>query len=138
MFAKRYRLQAHWLFTKTLKQGMRYYVCPLFTILALKHWHPNARATAHAQAHYRPRIGFVISKKVDKRAVKRNRLKRISREWIRQHVWPRDTLDMHDIAALAVVFRPEAGKASEVEIMDRLQHAFSPKQLARLAPRREA
>jgi|GEM_PF-1359871 len=135
MFAKRYRLQAQWLFNKTLKQGMRYYACPLFTIIALKHWHPNAQTTAYNQEQYRPRIGFVISKKVDKRAVKRNRLKRMTREWIRQEVWPRDSFTPNDIAALAVIFRPEAGKVDEKDIMDRLKHAFSLKQLSRLMTR---
>lgn len=133
MFSKRYRLQAHWLFNKTLKQGFRYYACPCFVVIVLKHWHPDARQKALATADYRPRIGFVISKKVHKRAVKRNRLKRITREWIRQQVWPREVLDLNEAASLVVLFRPDAGKMGEADIMQRLQHAFSPKQLSRLA-----
>lgn len=32
-----------------------------------------------------PRLGLAVSRKVDRRAVQRNRLKRLLREWFRQH-----------------------------------------------------
>ena len=38
-----------------------------------------------AAAVTRPRLGLAISKKVDKRAVERNRLRRLSREWFRKN-----------------------------------------------------
>lgn len=133
MFPKRFRLQASWFFHKTLKEGMRYYACPFFVIMALPHWHETARLNALDDPHYRPRIGFVTSKKVHKRAVKRNRLKRIVREWLRQHLWQDDRYDWKGVASLAVVFRPDAVKVSEVEVLDRMRHAFTPKQFRRLA-----
>ncbi|MCE2930789.1 MAG: ribonuclease P protein component [Vampirovibrionales bacterium] len=133
MFPKRFRLQASWFFNKTLKEGMRYYACPFFVIMALPHWHETGRLKALEDPHYRPRIGFVVSKKVHKRAVKRNRLKRIVREWMRQSLWQDDRYDWKGVASLAVVFRPDAVKVSEAEVLERIHHAFSPKHFKRLA-----
>ena len=132
MFPKRFRLQASWFFNKTLHQGMRYYACPYFVIMALPHWTPDAQAKALASPDYRPRIGFVVSKKVHKRAVKRNRLKRIVREWIRQQVWRDDSYNWRGVASLAVIFRPDAVRVSEAEVLQRVQHAFSSSQFQRL------
>jgi ribonuclease P protein component len=133
MFPKRFRLQASWFFNKTLKEGMRYYACPFFVIMELPHWHETGRLKALEDPHYRPRIGFVVSKKVHKRAVKRNRLKRIVREWLRQHLWQDERYDWKGVASLAVVFRPDAVKVSEADVLERIHHAFSPKHFKRLA-----
>ncbi len=133
MFPKRFRLQASWFFNKTLKEGMRYYACPFFVIMALPHWHETARLNALEDPAYRPRIGFVVSKKVHKRAVKRNRLKRIVREWMRQRLWQDDRYDWKSVASLAVVFRPVAVKVAEADVLERMRHAFTPKHFKRLA-----
>jgi ribonuclease P protein component len=62
-------------FSRCLDSGKRmggaYYRC---TALAL----PASESDA------RPRIGFAVSRKVDKRAVVRNRIKRVAREFFRQ------------------------------------------------------
>jgi len=42
-------------------------------------------ATDVAAAVTQPRLGLAISRKVDKRAVERNRLRRLVREWFRKH-----------------------------------------------------
>jgi ribonuclease P protein component len=133
MFPKRFRLQASWFFNKTLKEGMRYYACPFFVIMALPHWHETGRLKALNDPQYRPRIGFVTSKKVHKRAVKRNRLKRIVREWMRQRLWQDDCYDWKGVASLAVVFRPDAVKVAEADVLERMRHAFTPKHFKRLA-----
>ncbi|XVJ52295.1 MAG: ribonuclease P protein component [Vampirovibrio sp.] len=132
MFSKPFRLQASWFFNKTLREGIRYYACPFFVIMVLPHWHAHAQAKAQSLQAYRPRIGFVVSKKVHKRAVKRNRLKRMVREWIRQNVWVDSTNPWQGVASLAVVFRPEAMQVPEAEVLARVHHAFSPAQLKRL------
>ena len=46
----------------------------------------------HKSSKSQSRLGLVISKKVDKRAVQRNRIKRIARESFRAHVF-KDTCD---------------------------------------------
>ncbi len=132
MFPKRFRLQASWFFNKTLQQGMRYYACPYFVIMALPHWTLEAKTKALESLDYRPRIGFVVSKKVHKRAVKRNRLKRIVREWIRQHVWQDNNYNWRGVASLAIIFRPDAMQASEADVLHRIQHAFSHAQFQRM------
>ena len=58
-----------------LKQGQRLYSCPAFLVLA----HPNTVLPNG------PVFGFVISKKVHKRAVIRNRIKRQLRALVRYH-----------------------------------------------------
>lgn len=39
-----------------------------------------------------PCLGMIVSRKVDARAVARNRIKRVVREVVRQHPWPRPCL----------------------------------------------
>lgn len=135
MFHRRFRLNARGLFQRTLRQGWRYYQCPYFSIIVLPHWKPQTPQADDGvllEALYRPRVGFVISKKVDKRATRRNRIKRVVREHLRQHVWPDASVSFEGVATLAFIFREEAAQASADALRDRLDHAFSPRQLQRL------
>ena len=47
--------------------------------------HLGARADDAAALAAGPRLGMAVSRKVDKRAVERNRLRRLIREWFRHH-----------------------------------------------------
>lgn len=48
-----------------------------------------------------PRLGMIVSRKVDARAVVRNRIKRVVREAVRQHEWPDD----HNMQLIVLVKR---------------------------------
>ncbi len=74
-----------------------------FTVLA----RPNGLA--------RPRLGLAISKKVDKRAVGRNRIKRLVRESFRQHQGRLMAVD------LVVMARPAATEADNRALLKALQ-----------------
>ena len=132
MLPAKQRLQSRWLFRKTLN-GLRYYACPSFVIMTLAHWNEPYLAVALATTSYRPRVGFVISKKVDKRATKRNRLKRIAREHLRQHILPAlNSGELTGIASMAIIFRPAVAQTTEATLLQQLNHAFSPRHLSRL------
>ena len=93
MLPKRLRLNSRWLFQKTLQEGRCLYRSSFFTWIGLNHWKPQVpnKPTAPVNANltpYAPKIGFIVSKKVDKRAAVRNRLKRRIRECLRQEILP--------------------------------------------------
>lgn len=69
------------------------------------------------------RLTVVVSTKVDKRAVKRNRIKRIVREFLRSDL-PR--LIPGDYA---VVIKPQAGRAEEKLILNSLELALKKNRL---------
>lgn len=60
------------------------------------------------------RLGLAFSRKVDTRAVERNRLKRLTREWFRQH--------RHDLATgdWVIIGKPSARGASTAQVFDEL------------------
>ncbi len=64
------------------------------------------------------RITVVISTKVDKRAVKRNRLKRIIREFVRQN------LNVLALGDYVIMLKPSAVKISEDRLMENIETAF--------------
>lgn len=75
------------------------------------------------------RLGVAVSKKVDKRAVGRNRLKRRVREYFRQH---RHDLPVGDYV---VIVKPEARNVSAMDMNTELASLFSKAQtLKPLAP----
>ena len=65
--------------------------------------------------HGQPRLGLAISKKVDKRAVGRNRLKRVVRAWFRQADLP--AVDM------VVTGRGQVTRASRQQLWASLRHS---------------
>jgi ribonuclease P protein component len=126
------RLQSRWLFRKTLS-GLRFYACPSFVVMVLPHWNVTHAEQARTLATYKPRIGFVVSKKVNKRATARNRLKRIVREHLRQHLLPNlKAGQLSGIASMAIIFRPEASQIEEAALLKHICHAFSEKHMQRL------
>jgi transposase len=52
---------------------------------------------------------------------------------MRQSLWQDDRYDWKGVASVAVVFRPDAVKVSEADVLERIHHAFSPKHFKRLA-----
>jgi len=65
-----------------------------------------------------PRLGIIVSKKVSKRAVDRNRIKRVIRESFRQI---QDSLPQRDIIILV---RPPAALAENSKNTDQLQYLW--------------
>jgi ribonuclease P protein component len=73
MLSRGQRLKNRGLFTYTMQRGQRLFACSYFMVIGQRHW----------QSHFIPppgltsvKVGFVVSKKVHKRAVVRNRLRR--------------------------------------------------------------
>ncbi len=80
-------------------------------------------ATPMLALHYLPddraaRIGFAVSRKVDTRAVIRNRIKRVLRDYFRRH---RMTLAA---GAYVVVARPPAARATGPELIGAFEHTL--------------
>jgi ribonuclease P protein component len=89
MLPKRLRLNSRWLFQKTLQEGRCLYRSSFFTWIGLNHWKTQTtKQMVTPSVGYAPKIGFIVSKKVDKRAAVRNRLKRRIRECLRQEILP--------------------------------------------------
>jgi ribonuclease P protein component len=102
-FPQRVRLLTPAQFDRAFKQGRRLHQGPLSAVLA-----PNALE--------HPRIGFALGKKFAKRAVQRNRLKRLLRERFRHRQGGLQAVDM-------VVFlrsRLTDSANAEVEAVERL------------------
>lgn len=73
------------------------------------HWRPSEQPA---------RLGLAVSRKVDKRAVQRNRIKRTARESFRQLC---STLPAGDAVLVA---RPEAARASSADLRDDLDRLW--------------
>ena len=70
MLSKKYRLKKHSAFTATYRVKKSFYLNGVAVFVGFK----------KEQIEEPTRVGFVVSKKTHKRAVKRNRLKRLMRE----------------------------------------------------------
>ncbi|MBY0450876.1 MAG: ribonuclease P protein component [Cyanobacteria bacterium] len=77
MLAQRHRLKSALLFEQTLAE-QRLFSCPAFVVYALPAKSPQAAV----------RIGFIVSKKVEKRATRRNKIKRRLRALSRAYLLP--------------------------------------------------
>lgn len=128
MLPKRLRLNARWLFQKTLQEGRCLYRSSFFTWIGLNHWKPQTTKptgaqpiTAMGKVGYLPKIGFIVSKKVDKRAAVRNRLKRRIRECLRQEILP--TLSSEQVNRFATwvfIAKPTATRPSYAQLREAL------------------
>lgn len=125
MLAKINRLSSKGLFKRTLSHGQRLFACPQFAVLGLKPLppQPNPEETLPlAPLVFQPRFGFIVSKKVHKRAVRRNRIRRVLQETLRQQVL-KTGLGQVFAPYRAVVFivREAALGITSAEALDQLQ-----------------
>jgi ribonuclease P protein component len=102
MLRRRYRLKSAGLFKRALK-APKILETPYFSVFAV---------SGHS-----PRFGFIVSRKIDKRATRRNRIRRRLRELVRT-----ESLFQALTQYRAVVFvaRPAALKASYSELKQAL------------------
>ena len=69
---------------------------------------------------HRPRFAFIVSKSVEKRAVRRNLARRRAREWIRKNMESfREPVD------LAILFKKEALVSSKKRFYEELESAIN-------------
>ena len=77
MLPKEYRLKKRTAFNATYKTGKSYHKDSITLFCGRKKQDGNTTLT---------KIGFVVSKKIHKRAVRRNRIKRLMRETVRLYI----------------------------------------------------
>ena len=73
---------------------------------------------AQGEAFPQPRLGIAVSKKVDKSAVARNKIKRVCRDYFRQHK------HSYRAAEYVVIAKPDAAKALAVNWRADLEKLF--------------
>ena len=81
-----------------------------------------------AASRGRPRLGLAVSRKVSKRAVERNRIKRVIRESFRVR---RESLPALDVLVIA---RISAASADNTVLRDDLEHAWQKLKALKQAP----
>jgi ribonuclease P protein component len=111
-FPRRARIRTSADYQAVFSEGIRvsgsYFRCHL----AMK---PSEASLATAE---RPRLGIAVSKRVDKTAVGRNKIKRICREWFRLHQ------DRLLPVRYVVVAKPEANQISAPRLRADLEKLF--------------
>lgn len=126
MLPAAHRLQNPSLFKRALgSAGVLLLRTPYYTIIGLPHWRDDAHLAMRL-----PRIGLVVSRKVDKRATRRNRLKRQLRHAFRALLPTLDPPLLHPWAAWIVLVRPTAVGQPYSELVQPLLRQF-PMQLRR-------
>lgn len=91
MLPKEYRLKKKSAFNATYRTGITYHKNGITVFCGRK-----------KSENYPTKIGFVVSKKIHKRAVKRNRIKRLMRESLRLHIKNNPTFDTKHISLIFV------------------------------------
>ena len=94
MLPREYRLKKRTAFNATYKIGNSYYKGGITLFCG--------RVKPDGQQDLPTKIGFVVSKKIHKRAVKRNRIKRLMREAVRLYI--KDNGEQFDTKYLSLVF----------------------------------
>ena len=118
MLKKRYRLKSRSLFRQTL-DTRRVCINDLFVLYGL----PNQSTKPETL----PRFGFVVSKKVHKRAVRRNRIKRHLREAVRLELMTRNAEQLRAYSAIVIIARAAMLEAPYRLVAQRLTGCFEKK-----------
>lgn len=100
MLKKPHRLKSPAAFQKALR-GKKTGQCDYFSVYSLPY--PSAGYYALNRI---PRFGLIVSKKIDKRAVRRNRIKRRLREILRLDILPQCSTLLKETAIVVIVTRP--------------------------------
>ena len=106
MFPKKHRLTQEWEIKRVFKKGKRI-ESPLFSLWFFPTWFDHTRATV------------TVSKKYDKRAVHRNRLKRLFREAAHHMI-----ISLSSPADIIILPKHNSGQSSFQEIEIELQKVF--------------
>lgn len=115
MLPKHHRLRRSREFSQVYRQGRK----AVSAHLLVRVWSPPPTASAQATAHA-SRIGIVVSLKVHKRAVVRNRLKRRVRAALRT-LLPR----LHSSQWIVISLKPEAAECEYGEFLRELEQLFT-------------
>lgn len=123
MLPKSNRLKAKGEFKRTLS-GKRLFGCPFFVLYGLER-SPVSSVPHAAQSVVHPtRVGFIVSKKIHKRATKRNRIRRRLRELVR-HALKQGTLpNVSQYRALVFIARPDALGAKFTDLQFKMERCL--------------
>ncbi len=129
MYPKRYRLKSRGVFHAVLTQrkGNKLFACPLFMILGLKKpaSKPDSDSATTSDKSYPAQFGIVISRKVHKRAIIRNKIKRRIKAILHQDILPTIGTRFDTYRAIVIIVRNDAPQASYQDIRSQLHRAFS-------------
>lgn len=123
MLPKSNRLKAKGEFKRTLS-GKRLFGCPFFVLYGLER-NPAHPTHNKVQCYMPPtRIGFIVSKKIHKRATKRNRIRRRLRELIRLFLKQGLLPGVSQYRALVFIARPDALEASFCDLRNKMERCL--------------
>ncbi len=111
MLPKQFRLKRCSLFSKTMASGKTLCNTPYFLVLALPRIFTSSVPT---------RFGFIVSKKVSNKAVKRNKVKRRLREMVRNNIIPREWPQLNSYITIIFIARRGILEASYNQIQTAL------------------
>lgn len=116
MLTQRHRLKSRFYFKKTMDAGYKV-VTPTAVVYAVAHQknHPHRS---------KPRFGFVVSKKVSKKAVLRNWVKRRLREIVRQDILTLPDKQLEEVFCVVIIARQNALDLSYAVQKEMLLQAF--------------
>ncbi len=119
MLKKSLRLKSSRQFSQTLRNRQRY-VDRCFAVYALRR--PEQAATA---VSFLPRFGLIVSKKTEKRAVRRNRIKRQFREILRTQIIPEYSARLSHWQTVVIIIRPQALNTPFDQLKLKLKQCFT-------------
>ena len=122
MLKRPFRLKSARLFAKALS-GKRFYIDSGFVVYVVPRLPDHPASTTRSPSI---RFGFIVSKKTEKSAVRRNRIKRRFREAIRTLILPKllEQITTSSYHAVVVIVRPRALEWSHARLTQQLQKAF--------------
>ena len=126
MLPKNARLKSRRLFARALNPqlGVKLGYSSFFTLLGVPHLPEFIEAT-DPEASLPIRFGIIVSKKVDKRAVVRNKLKRRYRHILRNDILPNPNKRLREFQAIVLIVRKACTEASFQEQKTALQKFLS-------------